>query len=85
MKLSSIPIIISAEQCRAARAWLDWKQEDLAQRADVSLSTVRDFEKGRRMPFANNLKAMVGAFQAGGIRPTFKDSGEPTGITRIED
>ena len=39
---------LTPEQCRAARAWLDWSQNDLADAANISLSTVRDFEKGRR-------------------------------------
>ncbi len=46
---------MSPEQSRAARAWLDWSQEELAAKASVSLSTVRDFEKARRVPIANNL------------------------------
>jgi ribosome-binding protein aMBF1 (putative translation factor) len=55
------------EQSRAARAWLDWSQEALAAKASVSLSTVRDFEKGRRVPIANNLTAMRVALESAGI------------------
>ena len=39
--------MLSSEQCRAARALLDWTQEDLAVRAGVSRSTVRGFESGQ--------------------------------------
>ncbi|WP_439573040.1 helix-turn-helix domain-containing protein [Phreatobacter sp.] len=70
---------MTPEQCRAARAWLDWSQEALAAAARVSLSTVRDFEKGRRVPIANNLAAMRAALEAGGTR--FVDEGETYGIT----
>lgn len=72
--------MISPEQCRAARAWLDWSQEDLATRASVSLSTVRDFEKGRRTPITNNLAAITGAIKQGGVAPTFDGEGRPTGV-----
>lgn len=58
---------LSPEQSRAARGWLDWSQQDLADRAKVSLSTVRDFEKARRVPIANNLDAIHRAFEASGV------------------
>ena len=58
---------MTPEQCRAGRAWLDLSQERLAKAAGVSLSTVRDFEAGRRNPIANNLNAMRSALLAGGI------------------
>ncbi|MFC7475610.1 helix-turn-helix domain-containing protein [Dankookia sp. GCM10030260] len=73
---------ISPEQCRAARGWLDWTQEALAERAKVSLSTVRDFEKGKRKPIANNLAAMREALESGGVTLTYDDAGKPAGITR---
>src|SRR3954452_14993840 len=43
--LRSIPL--TSEQCRAARALLDWTQDDLAAHAEVSRSTVRGFEGGQ--------------------------------------
>ena len=70
---------MTPEQCRAARGWLDWSQDDLASAAHVSLSTVRDFEKGRHVPIANNLAAMKAALEARGIG--FVDSGGTCGIT----
>lgn len=59
---------MTPEQCRAARAWLDISQEDLAKLAKVSLSTVRDFEKGRRTPIENNLNAITMSLESFGIR-----------------
>jgi len=38
---------LTSEQCRAARALLDWTQDDLAAHAEVSRSTVRGFEGGQ--------------------------------------
>ncbi|MGB7246864.1 MAG: helix-turn-helix transcriptional regulator, partial [Methylovirgula sp.] len=42
-------------------------QADLANVAGVSHSTVRDFEKGRRDPIPNNLRAIQAALEARGI------------------
>ena len=70
---------LSPEQSRAARGWLDWSQQDLADRANVSLSTVRDFEKGRRVPIANNLRAIGQVLEAEGVRLLF-DGSRPEGI-----
>ena len=58
---------MTPEQCRAARAWLDLSQDELAAAARVSQSTVRDFEKGRRVPIANNLEAMRVVLEQRGI------------------
>jgi ribosome-binding protein aMBF1 (putative translation factor) len=64
--------MITPEQSRAARAWLDWSQEELAKKAQVSLSTVRDFEKGRRIPIKNNLDAIRISFEAMGVSLLFR-------------
>jgi transcriptional regulator with XRE-family HTH domain len=58
---------MTPDQCRAARGFLDLSQGDLAAAAHVSLSTVRDYEKGRRVPIANNLTAIEAALVALGI------------------
>jgi transcriptional regulator with XRE-family HTH domain len=71
---------MSPEQCRAARAWLDWSQDELAARARVSNSTIRDFEAGRRVPIANNALAIRRALEAGGIELVFAPDGAATGI-----
>ena len=58
---------MTPEQSRAARGWLDWGQAELAAAASVSLSTVRDYEKGRRTPIPTTLAAMKAALEAQGI------------------
>lgn len=58
---------MTPEQCRAARALLAWSQTMLADQAHLGMSTVRDFEKGRRMPSYNNLLAMKLALQEAGV------------------
>lgn len=48
-------------------------QQELATAANVGLSTVKDFEAGRRTPIGNNLNAMRAVLEAGGI--VFTDQG----------
>jgi transcriptional regulator with XRE-family HTH domain len=71
---------MSPEQCRAARGWLGWTQQELARRAGVGLSTVRDFEKGERTPIPNNLAALRRAIEAAGVTLLFERDGSATGI-----
>jgi transcriptional regulator with XRE-family HTH domain len=72
---------MSPEQCRAARAWLNWSQSELATKAQVSISTLRDFEAGRRVPIANNLMAIRRALESAGLQLLF--AGEtPWGIAK---
>ena len=70
---------MSPEQSRAARGWLGWSQTELATRASVSLSTVRDFETGVRTPIANNIAAMRRAIEEAGI-VLLEEDGLPIGI-----
>jgi DNA-binding transcriptional regulator YiaG len=70
---------MSPEQCRAARAWLGWPQDALAKNASVGVSTVRDFEAGRREPTRNNLTAMRVALEEAGV--SFFDDFKASGIT----
>jgi DNA-binding transcriptional regulator YiaG len=69
---------MTPEQCRAARAWLGWPQDALAKAASVGVSTVRDFEAGRREPTRNNLTAMRTVLEAGGV--SFFDDQAESGI-----
>lgn len=59
--------MITPAQCRAARALVDWSQDDLAKAAHLGLSTIRDFEKGRRVPTHNNLRGIKLALEEGGV------------------
>jgi predicted transcriptional regulator len=72
-----------SEHIRAARAWLGWQQVELAARSKVSLSTVRDFEKGRHTPIANNIAAMQKAIEDAGVRFLLRD-GVVVGIVRAD-
>lgn len=65
-------------QCRAARAFLEISQPELATAASVGVSTVRDFEAGRRTPMVNNLKAIQAELERRGVR--FQDDDGAYGV-----
>ncbi len=67
-------IMITPAQSRAARALLDWSQEDLAKAAHLGLSTIRDFEKGRRVPTHNNLRGIRLALEEAGVEMGLENS-----------
>ncbi len=51
--------MISSDQIRAAKALLRWSGEELANRAGVSLSTIRRVEASIGVPEAQNMKTIV--------------------------
>ena len=71
---------MSPKQASAARAWLGWSQKDLAERAHLSLSTVKYFENGSRKLRASNVAAIRYALEAAGIVFVFDSEGNPKGI-----
>jgi transcriptional regulator with XRE-family HTH domain len=60
-------MILGASTCRAARGLLDWTQAQLAAAAEVSLSTVKNFEAGQSLPSSTSLQAMQRAFEANDV------------------
>ena len=71
-------------QCRAARAFLEISQPELATAASVGVSTVRDFEAGRRTPMVNNLKAIQAELERRGVRFVDRDESGALGVLYIE-
>lgn len=65
--------MITATQCRAARALLRWKQSDLADRCEVSVTTIRMFEVEARSPHGSTLRILRNTFEEAGIE--FIDEG----------
>ena len=66
----------SAAQVRAARAILDWTQDDLASAAGITPQTVRLLETGQRVPFDSTLRAMKSAFEGAGVIFVLEGKGE---------
>ena len=58
---------IAPEHCRAARAFLGWSQQQLADRAGVALKTVANFEKGRHLPNLELLASIRAEFESVGV------------------
>src|SRR5260370_8552348 len=54
-------------QCRAARALLNWSQNDLEIAARVSKKTIADFERDQRSQQARTIEAIEVALTAHGI------------------
>ena len=67
-------IIINYKQCKAARALLDWSQEDLSQRAEVAKATIGDFERGARNLRIETMQKVVAVLENEGIR--FESEGD---------
>lgn len=74
-------VYLLPEQCRAARGLLDWTQEELARRAGVSRSTIRDFESGRHELHRATEAQVVKAIEEGGVLLIASDEAGP-GVRR---
>ena len=59
--------MITATQCRSARALLGWSIAKLASAASVSESVIDDFELERRMPEPGALDQIRRALEAVGV------------------
>jgi transcriptional regulator with XRE-family HTH domain len=66
-------------QCRAARALLDMTQSQLAKAAELGLSTVVDFEKGRRQVSEEAVQRIQAALKQAGIE-FLPGNGEAEGL-----
>lgn len=64
------------KQIRAARVYLDWSQDDLAERSGLAVSTIRNIEGGTNAPSGKSAQGLEKAFGErieflpnGGIQP----------------
>ena len=74
--------VLTPEMCRAARAFLDWTQADLAARADVSRGTVRDYEANAHAVHRSTPALLRRALEDGGARLEARNGG---GLALVQD
>lgn len=58
---------LSPEQCRAARALLNWSQTDLADASGIERGTIARFERGERLTYARNRATLRQVLEAAGV------------------
>jgi DNA-binding XRE family transcriptional regulator len=66
---------LAPRHIRAARALLDWTQDDLARRADVVRRTIVSIETGSLKTHPYKIHALVDAFNRAGIHFVYSESG----------
>ncbi|KQY97171.1 XRE family transcriptional regulator [Pseudolabrys sp. Root1462] len=64
--------MINKEQLRAARAWLNLSQQDLATAAKVGKRTIADFERGATIPHDRTLRDIEQTLIALGVEFQFE-------------
>jgi transcriptional regulator with XRE-family HTH domain len=69
--------MITAEQCRAARGLLGWRQDDLARKANVGIVTVHQLEAGISSPRHSTLEVIRRALEAAGVEFIEENGGGP--------
>jgi len=77
--------MLHVEQIRAARALLGWRQEDLADAANIGVATIRRIEKGTGVLTGNVSTAMkiATAFENAGIRFLSADESGDIGVRLV--
>ncbi|PXA71140.1 transcriptional regulator [Caulobacter sp. D4A] len=70
--------ILLPAQCRGARGLLNWSQGELADKAGVSRSTVKDFETERHALHHSTERLLIDALEEGGaVLIAAVEGGEP--------
>ena len=69
--------MITPAQSRAARALLDWNQQDLANQAGVGIVTVHQLEAGTSQPRRATLDVIKRAFERAGVEFIDENGGGP--------
>lgn len=61
------PTALTAAQCRAARALIEWSQAQLSQAAAIDARTIADFEKRFRAADETTRRRLRAALEAAGV------------------
>jgi transcriptional regulator with XRE-family HTH domain len=69
--------MITPAQCRAARALLEWNQQELARKARVGVVTVHQFESAVSQPRPATLEVIRRAFESAGVEFIDENGGGP--------
>jgi transcriptional regulator with XRE-family HTH domain len=62
-----LKMALSPEQCRAARALLNWTREQLAEASGVAMRALGDFETGAKTPRPSTLNKLTKALSEAGV------------------
>ena len=69
--------MLTPAQCRAARGLLQWRQEDLAEKAEVGIVTIRNFEKEKSATLKGSMLLIRNAFEKAGVEFIDANGGGP--------
>jgi len=61
------PTALTASQCRAGRALIEWSQAQLSQSASIDIQTIADFEKRFRAADETTRRRLRAALEAAGV------------------
>ena len=61
---------ITVAQCRGARVMLGWSQQELADKAGISVRSLVYFEMGKREPYKRTMASLIACFEAAGVEFT---------------
>lgn len=70
---------MSPAQCRAARALLNWTQDELATRSQASVVTIRNFENEKSAPQRGTMVLLEQAFDRAGVE-FIPENGKGAGV-----
>jgi len=82
MSSSKIENTITPKQCKAARAFLGWSQQDLADKVRVVQKTITDFEREVRTPQRRIAEDIKTIFVEAGIK--FENDNEGQGAKLLD-